>query len=373
MKIVVNGASIAGLSVAVSLGRSGHDVVLIERAGAVRSGGIAVDVRGQALDVAQSFGILDQLKTNRVTYGAQFEFADPDGVVLASIDPNADIYESPGDLEVGRDELVRILESQLPASVTRLFDATVESLEFTAGGGARVSITGRDPEEVDLVVGADGLHSRIRRLAFGPEADYLRYLGLYVGVLRKCRTSIDVPATTVYNEPGKLVLVRGNGRESSAVLGFSSDWISYDYHDDAVGRDLVESAFVEVNGWKTQELISEVAESPDFYFDSVCQVDMPAWHRNACVLVGDAGYCASFFSGMGTTLALQGAKVLADSLNSEACVSAGLRAYEVAMRPFVDEAQATATEGIELLFPDTWHDIETRNRRLSPIRPASAP
>ncbi|MGC2977877.1 FAD-dependent monooxygenase [Brevibacterium sp. FAM 25378] len=371
MKIVINGASIAGLSTAAVLGRTGHDVTLIEHSRAVRSGGIAVDVRGEALDVAVRLGISDELQRNRVGYGAGFEFIDSRGQVDAIIEPNESVYDSPDDLEISRDALAGIITSAIPESVNWVLGSTIDDITELPDGRASVCIRGQDPQIADLVVGADGLHSRVRRLAFGLEREFLKYLGLYVGVLRRCTTSIEVPATTVYNEPGRLVLVRGDGRECSAVLGFTSEWMDYDYHDIDAQRTLMISAFDGVDGWRTPELVAEVEESDDFYFDSVCQVIMSSWHQGPVVLVGDSGYCASFFSGMGTSLAMQGAMALGDALEAEGDVRSALDVYGARMRPVVDAAQAIAAEGTSLLFPRGESEIAARNARAdSPIATA---
>lgn len=367
MKIVVNGASIAGLTTAVALGRAGHEVTLVERSQKVRSGGIAVDVRSAALEVADRLGLGEELRTLRVGYGPGFEFIDAEGRLQASVLPNESIYDSPEDLEISRDELARILTYAMPESVKWELGKTVDRLGHRPDGTVEVCLTGQAPQIADLVVGADGLHSRIRRLSFGPESEFLRYLGLYVGVLRKCTTSITVPATTVYNEPGRLVLVRGDGRDCSAVLGFTSAWLDYDYHDLGAQRNLLTSAFAGTSGWRISELIAEVEESDDFYFDSVCQVKMASWHDGAVVLVGDSGYCASFFSGMGTSLAMKGAIVLVDALDAEPNVPAALATYDRGMRPLVESAQAIADEGISLLFPRTHDEIRERNARLHPV------
>ncbi|ANY25588.1 FAD-dependent monooxygenase [Gordonia terrae] len=366
MRVLISGGSVAGLTAAALLSRDGHEVTLLERASGPRQGGVAVDVRGQALDVARSLGLHDLLLDHRVGYEDRFSFVDRAGVPQALVTPNTDVYDSPDDIEISRDRLVDILSDAVPRGVTTSYGSWIEKLE-DEGSHVTVEIRGADTrrEEFDLVIGADGLHSGVRRLAFGPEHRFVRHLGLYVGVIRSCSTDLGVRDTTVYNEPGRMVMVRGDGREQSAILGYRSPLIDYDYRDVDAHRRMLTRAFTGDTGWKFGEIRDEIASTPDLYFDAVSQTVMDSWTTGRVALIGDAGYCASFFSGMGTTLAMTGAAALAHALAVETTVSAALDAYCSTMRPVVDAAHALAGEGADILFPTTEEDITLRNRRYA--------
>jgi 2-polyprenyl-6-methoxyphenol hydroxylase-like FAD-dependent oxidoreductase len=171
-----------------------------------------------------------------------------------------------------------------------------------------------------------------------------------------------------------MVMLRGDGHDCSALLGFRSAPIDYDHRDIATQRAIVADAFAGDDAWRVPGVVAEVAGAEDFYFDAVAQIRMDSWSRGRVVLVGDAGYCASFFSGMGTTLAMVGAATLARALDDlddpAADPTAALARYEAAMRPVVDEAQAMADGGAAILFPPTREAIEQRNatvgRRVEP-------
>lgn len=364
--ILISGGSVAGLTAAALLGRAGHAVTLVERSTGPRQGGVAVDVRGTALDVARSLGVYEHLIANRVTYEDRFVFVDRNGTPHAVVEPNADVYDSPGDIEISRDRVVGILADAVPDGVTKLHGYWIGDLQ-DEGSHVTVGIQGPDPrrERFDLVIGADGLHSNVRRLAFGAEERFARHLGLYVGVIRSCSTDLGVSDTTVYNEPGRMVMVRGNGDEQSVILGYRSCLVDYDYRDVDAHRAMLTAAFPGDAGWRFREIRDEIASSPDLYFDAVSQVVMPSWTTGRVALVGDAGYCASFFSGMGTSLAMTGAAALARALHAEATVPQALATYCTAMRPVVDAAHALAGEGAKILFPTTDDDIARRNRRYT--------
>jgi 2-polyprenyl-6-methoxyphenol hydroxylase-like FAD-dependent oxidoreductase len=365
MDVIISGGSVAGLATAHWLQRTGHSVTVIERSPALRQGGVAVDVRGAALEVAAEMGILDVIATNRVSYEDRFDFINEQGDVAATFTPNADFYESPGDLEISRDTLSEILRQAVPDDVEMIFGSSIERLTQDADG-VTVEISGVGTRRADLVVGADGLHSRVRQLACGDESEFVRHLGLYVAVLRSCRCGGDVHGSQVFNAPGKMVMLRGDGADCSAIIGFRSDPRDYDYRDSQSQREMVLDAFAGVSSWKVPAVMSELATTDDLYFDSVSQVKMSTWSRGRVVLVGDAGYCASFFSGMGTTLAMVGAHSLAAALVAHgADIDAALVAYTTRMRPVVDAAHAMAAGGAAILFPPTAADIEARNAELA--------
>lgn len=365
MDVVISGASVAGLSTAHLLAAAGHAVTVVERSDAPRQGGVAVDVRGDALEVARRMGILEHIERSRVTYEDRFDFIGADGQVAASFCPNEDFYDSPDDIEISRDVLADILRDAVPDSVTVLYGTWIERIEEHPDG-ATVSLHGHPPLHADLVVGADGMHSRVRQLMFGAEPEFVHHLGLFVAVLRRSAQGHDVHGSEVFNVPGRMLMLRGDGEDCSALLGFRSDWIDYDHRDLDAHRAMVRDAFDGVRGWKVPAVLAEVATSDDLYFDSVSQIRMPTRVSGRTVLVGDAGYCASFFSGMGTSLAMQGAATLADALAAtDGDVPAALALYDQRIAPIAEAAQALAGDGAAILFPETAEAIEARNEQLS--------
>lgn len=362
MEIIISGASIAGLSTAHWLARTGHSVTVVEVAPTARRGGVAIDVRGEALDVARRMGIHDEIVEARVPVADIYRFLDAVGTVQATFEPATDFYDSPEDIEISRDRLSDILEAVVPDHVQMLNGTSITALDDD-GDGVTVTLSDGTSRRADLVVGADGMHSNVRSLAFGPERDFVHHLGLYVAIVKRCRAGHGLEGSHVYNSPGRMLMLRGDGQDCSALLGFRSDPIDYDFRDLAAQRVIVREAFRGDRSWKLPEVVAEVETAPDFYFDAAAQIRMPSWHRGRVVLVGDAAFCASFFSGMGTSLAMVGAHRLAEALSGDD-VSGGLARYERAMRPVVDRAQAMADDGAAILFPATQEAIEERNRQM---------
>jgi len=364
MQVLISGGSVAGLTTALILNRAGHSVTIVERSIGPRQGGVAVDVRGAALDVARSLGIIDELRNRRVSYADRFAFVDHEGTIQAAVDPSTDVYDSPEDIEISRDDLIDILTGKMNDDITVHHGSWIAEIqELTSHVAVDVQADNPWSGQFDLVIGADGLHSGVRRLAFGPERDFVRHLGLYVGVIRHCSVDLGVSGTTVFNDPGRMVMVRGDGNDQSVILGYRSPLVDYDYRDVKSHKEMLAAAFSGPHGWKYSELRAEIDASNDLYFDTVSQVKMSTWSQGRVTLVGDAGYCASFFSGMGTSLALLGAATLGRALEDEATVPAALATYCRAMRPIVDSAQEMAFEGAAILFPSTQDEIVQRNLR----------
>jgi 2-polyprenyl-6-methoxyphenol hydroxylase-like FAD-dependent oxidoreductase len=162
-----------------------------------------------------------------------------------------------------------------------------------------------------------------------------------------------------------MLMRRGDGVECSALFGFRSNWIDYDFRDIEAHRRLVLEAFAGEDAWKVPAILDDVRRSTDLYFDSVSQIRMPRWTTGSTAVVRDAGYCASFFSGTGTSLAMVGAALLAQEIEAAGHdLSVALPAYERAMNPIVEEAQAMASDGADILFPITAEGIEARNTTL---------
>jgi 2-polyprenyl-6-methoxyphenol hydroxylase-like FAD-dependent oxidoreductase len=363
MRILVSGASLAGPSLAFWLVRAGHEVTVVERASRPRQGGSPIDVRGEAVDVADRMGLLGAIQDARV-HTEGIEVVNTRGRRTASFP--TEIYAEPGgrDIELERADLVNLLYDASKDGADYRFDDSIATLSQDEGG-VDVTFVHGAPARYDLVVGADGTHSIVRRLVFGEESQFLRHLGLYGSLV-----SVD-PALgrenwgVMHNVPGKLAGVYRYHGKADAVFMFRSPELSYDYHDQDQQKKLLIDRYAG-GGWQIPALLDAVRDTDDLYFDAVNQVHMPTWSRGRVTLVGDSGYCASPLSGMGTTLAMVGAAALADAL-AEGWDGAFAR-YEQAHRPLVAKAQVSVSRGAGLLVPETNFGIWRRNQLTKVIR-----
>jgi 2-polyprenyl-6-methoxyphenol hydroxylase-like FAD-dependent oxidoreductase len=353
MRVLISGASMAGPALAYWLLRGGHEVTVVERAARPREGGSPIDVRGPALAVAERMGLLADIRRVR-THTEGIAFVDAAGRRKAVMHPAA-YAEGADDIELERGDLVNLLYDATKADAEYVFDDSIDTLTQD-DGGVDVTFVRGAPRRFDHVVGADGMHSIVRRLTFGPESEFVRHLGYYTALV-----SVD-PALglenwgVMHNSPGKVAGVYRYHGKADAVFLFRSPPLSYDHHDLDQQKKLLTDAYAGER-WQVPALLDAVDAADDLYFDSVSQILMPSWSHGRVALVGDAGFAASGLSGMGTTLALTGAELLADALGS-----GDLARYERAHRPLVLKAQASVSRGAGMLVPDTGAGIWRRNQ-----------
>ena len=367
--VLISGASVAGPALAFWLHRAGHDVTVVERAIAVRDGGYPIDLRGTAVDAVERMGVLDQIAAAR-TGTRQITFVGGSGRRIAAFDPER-LIGNPDTraVELPRGDLTRILYEATRHDVDYVFCDSIATLDQDADG-VRVTFERSARRTFDLVVGADGLHSTVRRLVFGPEAQFRRDLGFtYAGFSVPNTFGLDREAV-ICNIPGRaatLYAVR-DLPQATALLSFAGPAPAIDRHDVAGQRQLVADAYAGM-GWHVPGLLALMRGADDFYFDTVSQIRMPAWTRGRVALIGDAGYAPSFLSGQGTSLAVVGAYVLAGALSAERDVAAALPAYERAMRGFAARNQAIAESGGDIVMPATRAALWRRNAvlRLAPL------
>ncbi|WP_433264399.1 FAD-dependent monooxygenase [Actinosynnema sp. CS-041913] len=349
MDILISGASVAGPAVALWLNRYGHTTTVVERAPVLRDGGFGVDFRGEAhLTVLRRMGILDEVRERATHMGAQV-VVDGTGREVARLPGEA----FSGDVEIRRGDLARLMYERTRDRTDYVFGDTVTSLKETRTG---VDVTFRNaaPRTFDLVIGADGLHSTIRRLAFGPEEQYLTYLDHHIAAFELVGNPFGLDRSgLIYTEPNRCVLV---GPTSASFVFPAPVQLA---RDDArrVLADVFDGA-----GWEVPRLLELLERSDDLYFDSISRIDVGRWSSGRVVLLGDAAYGATV-GGLGTGAAIVGAYVLAGELAAarDDHVTAFAN-YEHELRRYVEGGQKLARDAGRFLAPPTEARIRQRNR-----------
>jgi 2-polyprenyl-6-methoxyphenol hydroxylase-like FAD-dependent oxidoreductase len=374
-KVLISGASIAGLATAYWLSKLGYHVTVVELAAQPRLGGAAINVQGEALASAKQMGIFEQLKAHRLPPSQlAFKRADdmpespslPEASELLPTD-NAEEAEIE-EIEIERDKLVTILLDALPSQVNFLFNNRITELAETADA-MHVTFEQGPPLPFDLVFGCDGLHSGVRKLWFGHESEYSCYLQHYASLTIVDRLLLAPNTAQLYNTPGKGVLLNAyNGKTDIIFWFFAETELVYDYRDAAQQQAIVQHQFAG-QGWRTPELLAAVAEAGISYFDKFSQIKMPVWSKGRVALVGDAAYCASPAAGVGASLAMSGAAAVAEALAThEGDFKVAFQTYQQVLQPFVDEVQASAATMLNTFFvPKTEAAIRTRNEQGMPF------
>ncbi|MCX4671325.1 FAD-dependent monooxygenase [Streptomyces sp. NBC_01381] len=373
-KVLISGASIAGPALAFWLNRHGFEVTVVEKASAPRSGGYPIDVRGTALEVVRRMGILPRLREAHIDL-RRLTFLDGDGGEVASLDPHTVTGGVAGeDLEVPRGDLTEALHSAVRDDVEFLFGDSIDTLDQSGGHGVDVTFRGGGRRTFDMVVGADGLHSRTREALFGPEEQFHRYLGYcFAGFMMRNTFGLS-HETVLWNTPGRAAALyaAGDDDEVHAFLNFARPQPPFDaFRNPEAQRDLVAAVFADA-GWEVPGMVAALRDADDLFFDVVSQIRMPRWSSGRVALVGDAAYAPSFLTGQGSSLALVGAYMLAASL-ADRDHTAGFAAYEDSTRGFVTANQDQVGKGDATLFPTTARALEQRNamlRQLSTMPPS---
>ncbi|KRD17446.1 MULTISPECIES: FAD-dependent monooxygenase [unclassified Streptomyces] len=371
--VLISGAGIAGTTLAFWLARHGFRPTIVERTDALRSSGNPVDVRGPAVKVAELMGVMPRLR-EVATHVTALSFVSDSGRQLGRVNTRAlQRAADSGEVEVTRSDLARILLEASSDSAEILFGDTVTALHQD-GGGVDVTIADAAPRRFDLVIGADGLHSTTRRLAFGPEVDFVQHMGLYVATM-----SLDGPADSptdvvLHNAPGRMASLHPvHGRALAAFIFRHPGIADFRPGDLDQHKRALKDAYAG-DGWRVPELLDRVRAAEDLWFDSVSRVRLGSWANGRIALLGDAASSVSLF-GDGSTLAMAGARTLAEELAaSPADHEAAFARYETRHRKLVDPRQNNVATASALMVPVTRTGIAVRNAatRLWPVAAAGA-
>lgn len=284
--VVVSGASVAGTAAAYWLGRHGYSVTMVERHPGLRPGGQAIDVRGPALDVLERMGLLAAAQEHKTRIrGASF--VDRDGNELfrdTESTPTGGPVNSP-DIELLRDDLVELLYGATQPSVEYLFDDSISTLQDD-GDSVRVTFERAAAREFDLVIGADGLHSNVRRLVFGPEEQFVKRLGTHAAIFTVPNfLELDYWQTWHYGDSTMAgVYSARNNTEARAALAFMDTELRIDYRDTEAQFAELQRRMAE-DGWVRAQLLHYMRSAPDFYFDEMSQILMDRWSRGRVALI----------------------------------------------------------------------------------------
>jgi 2-polyprenyl-6-methoxyphenol hydroxylase-like FAD-dependent oxidoreductase len=356
--VLISGAGVAGPTLAYFLARRGLRPTVVERSQGLRSSGNPVDVRGPALPVADAMGILPRLRGSATTATAM-RVVDAAGRQVARV-PMPAARTASREVELPRGALAATLYEAARDEAEFLFDEMIVALR-PDDDGVDVTFDRSAPRRFDLVVGADGLHSAVRRLAFGPEREFVRHLGLYVATMPLGRPADEPHDVLMYNTPGRLASIHPARGEALAAFIFRGPaFPGFDYRDVEQHKRIVTDAYAGA-GWLVPELLERLDKADDLYFDSVSHVRLPSWSRGRVALLGDAASCVSLF-GDGSSLAMAGAHTLAEELGAAAGDhAAALRRYEARHRRLVEPKQRHVGRAAALLVPKTRVGVAVRN------------
>ncbi|MCP2335213.1 FAD-dependent monooxygenase [Actinomadura rupiterrae] len=336
-RVLISGASIAGPALAYWLARYGYDVTVVERAPGIRPGGQAVDFRGHVhLSVLEKMGLLDEIRAHQTGNGPLY-MLDEQGNPMVTLPASF----TGGEVEILRGDLAGLLYERTRDDVRYRFEDSIASLTETADA-VHVTFERGAPETFDLVVGADGLHSNVRRLVFGPEQRFVRDSGHHVAIFEAPNRLALREDVLLYSEPGRGLALYPIRQSAAAnvMCVFAADKVTVGRHDIQGQKRLVAQAY-DGMGWSSGQVLADLWEARYFYFDSISVVKMDHWTRGRVALLGDAGYGATC-GGMGTGLAIVCAYVLAGELAASADHQTAFTNYEQQIKKFTKACQQVA-------------------------------
>lgn len=356
VRVLISGASVAGPTAAYWLCRHGYAVTVVERMplARVRTSGHAVDLFGPAMDVAEWTGVLPAVMAARTqTEVVSFQ---RDHRRAVDIDMRRLVAGISGrHVEVMRGELAAALYEATRDDAEYRFEDSIRTIE-QAPDGVAVTFEHGSAARFDLVIGADGLHSIVRRLTFGPEDRFRRFLGGYLVIFVLPNYLGLDRRMVVWNAPGRLAAIYPVRQQATARAGFlfrRDEEVAVDPRD-VEGQKLLLHQIYGQDRWQIPRLLSEMDAADDFYFDSISQIVMDRWSSGRLALIGDAGYSPGPAVGGGTSLAMVGAYVLAEELaRADSNHEAGLSAYENRMRDVAARFRHIGPATMSTLIPRT--------------------
>jgi 2-polyprenyl-6-methoxyphenol hydroxylase-like FAD-dependent oxidoreductase len=359
--VLISGAGIAGPTLAYWLKAEGFEPTMVERAPAQRSGGYVIDFWGLGYDIAEQMGLLPDIDRNGY-HVQEMRVVDDRGRKIAGVGSRVFTELTGGRyVTLQRSVLSRLLFERIKHHTEVLFGDQIVAFREEPDR-IRVELEHAGERCFDLLIGADGLHSAVRSLAFGPQIKFDKHLGYVVAAfeVRGYRLR-DQGVYLMYNQPGRMA-GRFTLRDDRTMFLFV--FASTDTHlpaspdqQKALMRDVYRGG-----GWECQEILAELDRTDDLYFDRVSQIRMPNWSRGRVALVGDAAFCVSLLAGQGSALAMISAYVLAGELAaSSGRYQEAFARYGEVLRTYIGAKQRAAERFAGAFVPKTRTGLLFRN------------
>jgi 2-polyprenyl-6-methoxyphenol hydroxylase-like FAD-dependent oxidoreductase len=369
-KILISGAGIGGPALAYWLKRYGFEPVLIERAPAFRDGGYMLDVWGVGHELIEHMGLIEAAHA-KAYFIEHVWIVDETGKKIAGFDGEVFARALGGKFfSIPRGDLALTIYDAVRGDVETHYATSIKSLREDANGVAVEFDDGRT-QTFDLVIGADGLRSRVRNLAFGDDVQFEKYLGYYAASFvtngyphRNLKTYLS------FAEPGRQIARYAmRGDKSAFLMVFAEkEELHLPPHDMAAHKTHLRKVFGG-DGWETPDILDRMDAAHDVYFDAVSQIRMPSWSRGRVALLGDAAHCPSLLAGAGSAFAMLGAYILAGELKTSGGDHvAAFASYESRMRPFIERQQKSTVGFARAFAPQTRFGLWFRNRVFNLMR-----
>lgn len=364
MRILISGAGIAGPTLAFWLSAYGLEPTLVERAPRLRTGGYAIDFWGLGYDIAERMGIIPAIRRDGYEI-REFRIVDSSGRRVGGF--NVDVFRAATNsryVTIARTDLVKNIYATIDGHCEKLFGDSIAGLKQTTSG-VDVDFVHAAPRHFDIVIGADGLHSNVRRLAFGDEDCFEKFLGYSVAVFEaEGYEPRDEDVYVNYSVPGKQVgrLTTRNSRTLFLFIFSDGCGGSIDPRDTRANKAILHYQFDGL-GWECPQILTAMDVCEDLYFDRVSQIRMDSWSKGRVGLIGDAAFCPSLLAGQGSALAMIAAYVLAGELSrAKKSPQEALKRYERLLRPFMCSKQNAAEKFASSFAPNTRFGIFLRNQ-----------
>ena len=356
--VLISGAGIAGLTLAYWLKKHGFTPTIVEKHPSLRTEGYKLDIRGVAVEVIRRMGLQPAIFAARTDI-LKAQFVDHTGKIVTETTPDLCGVRAEGDLEIVRGSLCQILFERV-RDTEFIFDDSIKNISQTENG-VHVEFSKHENRVFDLVVGADGLHSKVRKLCFGEEPQFLRELGLYVSFY-SIPNFLQLDRVEIEYHAHRRFAIAYCPKDGLAKAGFAFSVRSHEFNlsEQKQQQEFLQTAYAG-EGWEIPRLLAYMQESPDFYFDCIAQVHMPNWTKGRIALVGDAGYAVSPLAGQGSSVALVGAYVLAGELaEAHGGYVQAFQRYEENLRGFVEKNQKLAKMSVALMDGEGTSWIKTK-------------